>query len=312
MQLKIDEEFKNLIPPLTAEEFQQLEANIIKDGCRDALVVWNYTLIDGHNRLKICTDNDISYRTVEKEFADRLEVKQWMLENQLGRRNLNDFCKAEIVLRNTALIGEITEKARENQSGFKGNQYTSAPLNNCSKDQTPINQRKVMADITHTSEGNIQRSKLIIEEGTPEQVNRARNGEAVSKIYKEIKKKGEGTKICNTCHKELHVSEFLENRNECRQCRNDKKQLTGLPSELRNISDEQIIGTLYDTEADIEFTVEDLAEEMQINYNSFEKIFKNCLNMHSDILTDSDSKDAIRNIFVTIKTNLRKMEEEYL
>jgi len=60
--------------------------------------------------------------------------------SKLGRRNLNDFCKAEIVLRNTALIGEITEKARERQSGGQGGVLL---LNNCSKGNEPINQRKV-------------------------------------------------------------------------------------------------------------------------------------------------------------------------
>lgn len=36
----IDKEFQALIPPLSAEEKQQLEANIAADGCRDPLVLW--------------------------------------------------------------------------------------------------------------------------------------------------------------------------------------------------------------------------------------------------------------------------------
>lgn len=40
MTIVIDSEFKALIPPLQAEEFAQLEANILADGCRDPLVVW--------------------------------------------------------------------------------------------------------------------------------------------------------------------------------------------------------------------------------------------------------------------------------
>jgi N6-adenosine-specific RNA methylase IME4 len=35
----IDPEFKALIPPLAAEELAQLEANILRDGCRDPLIV---------------------------------------------------------------------------------------------------------------------------------------------------------------------------------------------------------------------------------------------------------------------------------
>lgn len=39
VKLQINQEFKNLIPPLSADEYKGLEANIIKDGCREALVV---------------------------------------------------------------------------------------------------------------------------------------------------------------------------------------------------------------------------------------------------------------------------------
>lgn len=38
--IQIDNEFKSLIPPLSAEERAQLEANIVADGCRDPLVLW--------------------------------------------------------------------------------------------------------------------------------------------------------------------------------------------------------------------------------------------------------------------------------
>jgi ParB-like chromosome segregation protein Spo0J len=50
----IDPEFESLIPPLSADEFKQLEANIQRDGCTDPLTVWNGILVDGHTRYKIC------------------------------------------------------------------------------------------------------------------------------------------------------------------------------------------------------------------------------------------------------------------
>ena len=57
MSITIDKEFESLIPPLSAEEFQQLEENCLRDGIRDALIVWeqdgNDILIDGHNRFRI-------------------------------------------------------------------------------------------------------------------------------------------------------------------------------------------------------------------------------------------------------------------
>jgi len=88
MNLQIDPDFANLIPPLSTEELAQLEENIAAEGCRDPLVVWGNTLIDGHNRFEICTRLGISYSTVQIEFADREAAADWIDANQLGRRNL--------------------------------------------------------------------------------------------------------------------------------------------------------------------------------------------------------------------------------
>lgn len=85
---RIDPEFKSLIPPLSVEEYAQLEANILRDGCRDPLVTWDGVLIDGHNRYEICTKHDIDFDAIEHEFDSREEALIWIEENQLGRRNL--------------------------------------------------------------------------------------------------------------------------------------------------------------------------------------------------------------------------------
>jgi hypothetical protein len=96
--MKIDAEFKALIPPPTAEELEYLEASVVAEGCRDALVLWDDTLIDGHNRYDICTKHGIKYQTVQKSFDSRDAVKAWILRNQLARRNLTAFQRTEIAL----------------------------------------------------------------------------------------------------------------------------------------------------------------------------------------------------------------------
>ena len=86
----VDPEFHALIPPLAPEEFAQLEANIVKDGCRDALVLWKgfNILVDGHNRFNICEKHGLPYKTKEIDFDTREDVCDWIDANQLGRRNL--------------------------------------------------------------------------------------------------------------------------------------------------------------------------------------------------------------------------------
>lgn len=112
MQSMIDEvkanitvlpELKSLIPPLQPTEFEQLEANLLRDGCREALLIWQTTqgvldgsaddtplnvLIDGHNRYAICTKHEIDFKVALREFPTLQAVRDFMIDNQLGRRNL--------------------------------------------------------------------------------------------------------------------------------------------------------------------------------------------------------------------------------
>ena len=90
LDIIVDPEFRQLIPPLTPDERAQLEANLLADGCRDALVVWagENILLDGHNRLDICQAHGIEFDVYELELADRDAAMLWIEENQLGRRNL--------------------------------------------------------------------------------------------------------------------------------------------------------------------------------------------------------------------------------
>ena len=89
--LKVDPEFQGKIPPLTFEELEQLEKNIVNDGkVINPIIVWNRLIVDGHNRYAILQKHpDIPYTVHEKEFADRFEVIIWICKNQLGRRNLS-------------------------------------------------------------------------------------------------------------------------------------------------------------------------------------------------------------------------------
>ena len=84
--LKIDAEFKALIPAMSVDEYNGLEQSLLTEGCRDALVVWDNILIDGHNRYEICQKHGIVFKTVGMDFENRDEVKAWRIIN---------FCKQD-------------------------------------------------------------------------------------------------------------------------------------------------------------------------------------------------------------------------
>lgn len=88
MELSIDPEFKKWIMPLRDDEFRGLEENIMQYGCTQPLDTWKGILIDGHNRYKICQEHGIYFEIHEMEFDSRDDAKNYMIRNQLARRNV--------------------------------------------------------------------------------------------------------------------------------------------------------------------------------------------------------------------------------
>ena len=121
INLKIDPEFQNQIPPLTDDEYRQLEENILKEGkLLSPLIVWNNTLVDGHNRYAILQKHpEICFSTMPLRFESREEVLAWICKNQLGRRNLSPEQKRY-------LLGKQYEAEKKAAKIFRGNQYTLA------------------------------------------------------------------------------------------------------------------------------------------------------------------------------------------
>lgn len=169
--LKIDPEFEAMCPPLTDEEFQQLEDNIVSDGeIFMPIIVWEGVIVDGHNRYKIAqTHPDIGYRTHDKEFANRYEAISWICNNQLGRRNLTSRQKK-------LLIGqryEADKMARGAEDGFRGNQYTALVKDKkCPLPDTHITLSKIAQETKTTpsfvrSAGQLARGIAAAEEVLP-------------------------------------------------------------------------------------------------------------------------------------------------
>ena len=116
MILKTDPDFKNLIPPLAPEEFQQLKDNILSAGlCREAILVWKRFIVDGHNRYAICMDHNIPFEVSKLNFASKQDALIWIVENQLGRRNLTDAARIELACRKVEMLqqtGKVTGRIR--------------------------------------------------------------------------------------------------------------------------------------------------------------------------------------------------------
>ena len=86
--LKINPEFRDLIPKLHKAEFEQLSANILSEGCRHPILHWNGYIVDGHHRYEICTKHNIPFRTVPLNPQKRSKEKEeifMLIQSTLGR-----------------------------------------------------------------------------------------------------------------------------------------------------------------------------------------------------------------------------------
>jgi DNA modification methylase len=183
--MKILQELESLIPPLSNEEFKQLERNILEEGIREPLITWNGILIDGHNRYRIAKEHDINYETLEKEFENIFLVKVWMIYNQFGRRNLSNYWRSVLALE---IENVFIEKAKENlvlsgENFGKGLQISAKPI------IEKIDTRQEIAKLANVSHDTIAKVKKIQANATPEVKEKLNTGTmSINEAYKEIKK----------------------------------------------------------------------------------------------------------------------------
>ena len=145
--IQIDPEFAALCPPIRAEEYALLEASILEEGCREALITWNDLLLDGHNRKRICDEHGLYYDVAAfDDLPDRDAAIAWILRNQLGRRNLHPDAASLIRGR----LYNMQKKTKAEAGALGGS----------SKDQNDtclFSTAKRLADETGVSEATIKR-----------------------------------------------------------------------------------------------------------------------------------------------------------
>lgn len=163
----IDPEFRDLIPPLSKEEYAGLEASLKEFGCHTAIVTWNGIIIDGHNRFEICTKYGIEFDELEWPFKDRREARIWILDNQLSRRNISEIVRMDMAL---LMKSEIQAQAQERK---KATQFGSTV--------GPISDPPAKTDAVLAAKAGVGKTKLreyehVKDTATPELLQATRDG----------------------------------------------------------------------------------------------------------------------------------------
>lgn len=202
--LKIDPELQSLLPPLSEGEYQQLEDNIVNNGYDKnfPIMVWKGYIADGHNRYKICKDHNITdYTVTTLAYQTKEEVMEWMLDVQLGRRNLN---KAQRVLAAEKFREYYERQARENMKecgALGGKKYS--PKEGVVQMDTPFDKnealgrvRTKLSDKAGVGSGTYYRCKTVLDSDHEELKQQMLSGEitinaAYNMVKENVKKKDE-------------------------------------------------------------------------------------------------------------------------
>lgn len=169
MNITINDALRSCIDPLTADEYAALERSLLAEGCRDALVLWGETLIDGHNRYAICRRHDIPFKTVHNtSFGSIDDVMLWMIDNHLARRSVSDFQRGVLALRKKDIVAAKSAGRLDADAGA-GNDAADLP-------RPALATREEVARAARVSSNTLGLIEKIQKAAAPELVEAVRSG----------------------------------------------------------------------------------------------------------------------------------------
>lgn len=303
LELKIDHEFQQKIPPLTADEYQQLEENILKAGVIfNPIVTWHGFILDGHNRYKIWTEHqeipEPKTVCVDETLEDRWAALEWICKNQLGRRNLNELQKA-------ALVGLAYEARKHSNGGDRRSKTFSVRGNRELKKngQTSI----VIAEELGMTANQVDHAYRFVsglrrlEEITPGITDKILAGEtgvskeAVSGIHRNSPDEQKQFADAIMAGEKPPVPKNMPSRLKLKNEKKSKPVPAPAPTSESSIVPgedvpaEEVSGEQYLPD----YTIEMLNEEILANFTSFLNSSSLLLEWHGNLLADKHSKNKI-------------------
>lgn len=193
-RFRVDPEFEALIPPLLPDDRDALEASLLAEGCRDALVIWCTgdelpVLIDGHNRYRLCRQHGISFETVERTFDSREDVMLWMIRNQRARRNLNKYMRGLVAIKEKDILSIVYKRNQGKRTDLQSTTTTDDFSSNLKKSSDAW---KDAAQVNDMSVGTMSDVSYVEENGLDFIKEKARAGEITPHRAKELTKALEG------------------------------------------------------------------------------------------------------------------------
>lgn len=301
-EYRIDPDLNKVLPELSEDDYKELENSLLKDGYKGApIMIWGNLIVDGHNRYEICQKHNIPFDVKAVDFSNKEDAIQWMVRQQLGRRNLTTLQRIAIVEKYRPIY---ERKAKENKSKSGGDrrsvsQNSSTPISNKDK----IDVRAECAKDANTSTDTYSKGVKILNSNNTELINDINSGnKSINKAYKELNIKSKNTNS-------LSNIEGLSNK---------RKAASGESKAVQNqINLETPISELKESSKSIQIINEFDIFEIKVHYDDFVKDMnwlttKSLIKedeevaekIYSDLRTCVDKLENIKNIIEDIKNEV--------
>lgn len=296
-ELKIDPELRDLLPPLTDEEYKQLEKNIVENGFDKnfPIMEWHGYIVDGHNRYDICKKHNITdYVVGTLAYETKEEVMEWMLDIQLGRRNLSPIQRIAIAEK----YRNIYEKqARENQlSGLKQNQNETVLPNSVKRES--VDTTKKLAEVANVGKETYRMGKKILDSDNEEVKNAVMSGEmSINAGYNKIR---ENTKQKENINNESTTTPLLTIQKETSKSKisEETKQIC---ADLKTEKSKEYLDSIWDYKVSV---IECMNADFEMYYDGFVSI----LNDMENRVTQKELDECIANAECNIEKLLTVIE----
>lgn len=193
--ITINPEYSESVRPLSTEEYEALKNSIHEKGLHLPIIInQDNVILDGHHRFQICKELNIKPRFEVKRFDDPLDEKEFVIEINVKRRQLNIFQKGQEAYKLEDIEKERARQRQLSQLQHVKNNYSSlVPIgtndNNNKEQQEKGKTAEIVSKKVGISARNYYRIKTIIEEGTEEQKKRLEKGQSkINKEYEKIRK----------------------------------------------------------------------------------------------------------------------------
>ena len=303
-ELKIDPELKDLLPPLTNEEFKQLEKNILDNGFdrNFPIMEWHGYIADGHNRYSICKKHNIEPVIGTLAYDTKEEVMEWMLDIQLGRRNLSPIQRIAVAEKYRPIYEKQAKKNLE-EGGRKGGLIAqNKPLSNLTKPLNSIDTNKKLADIAGVKPTTYKMGAKVLNSDNEDIKQRVMSGEtSISAGYKELTQSNKKEEKTNTNGEVTTTSSSTAAKptTSKTQISDEVKQIC---ADLKTEKTKEYLDSIWDYKVAI---IECMNADFELYYDGFVSI----LNDMDNRVTKRELNECIKNAENIVEKMLSAIEE---